>query len=564
MNNQLPLLTIDSHKYIPYTNIDQADTLIVLYSSLFSADTIEKISQELTQANTEVLFSLTIGLAQLTNKIYKHGLEQDGSIVGVFTAPGHIRFNSTQRSFNLTGQIGDVFIIGEKVGKQLKYKIPDSVIIFSEQDRLQLIYLYIELRLEYAKNVKNSLKPIDKLPVGRQCLHDYYNLELIGKGCYGNVFIATIDGRKVAVKYTAIDDYKKPWNKNNADWHEPYFLDKLIRPLIEKKVCPNLPLVYDMFICDKFKLSLSNVSKDSPCIITVMELAQGTLKDYFKRYTPNKQELYSMLFQIMAGLATIQKYCQIMNFDVKKENILYYNVNPGGYWQYVINGVEYLVPNYGKLFILTDFGISRPLSPSYPVYKNETDLTFRLGSRYAIVHNGKFVPLFSANQLNKDGKLSEATQISWTDGSSSLGAEVRMLRNGDLADIGMNIPEDIKPFLRGLGLKNPRDKNFFLQPEIIPPFEFYNDTQDALRMFAGGKRTTQKGHHRVYNNINKEFIQELSGFIGKGENTKAGKFSKNPSQVLASYFIADFFQFYKKEEKNIRTSHMHILEIYRI
>ncbi|MBT6325916.1 MAG: hypothetical protein HOJ35_08100 [Bdellovibrionales bacterium] len=42
---------------------------------------------------------------------------------------------------------------------------------------------------------------------------------------------------------------------------------------------------------------------------------------------------------------------------------------------------------------------------------------------------------------------------------------------------------------------DPTSKDYFENPEILPPFEFYNDLQDVIRCFIGGKRTTQKGYH---------------------------------------------------------------------
>ena len=47
-----------------------------------------------------------------------------------------------------------------------------------------------------------------------------------------------------------------------------------------------------------------------------------------------------------------------MHFDIKKENILYYKINEGGYFQYKILDETFYVPNYGYLFVINDF-ISR-------------------------------------------------------------------------------------------------------------------------------------------------------------------------------------------------------------
>jgi hypothetical protein len=254
-----------------------------------------------------------------------------------------------------------------------------------------------------------------------------------------------------------------------------------------------------------------------------VELADGNLKDFLKT-SPSTQEIYSALFQIMAGIHAIQHYGQIMNFDVKKENVLYYNIVPGGYWKYIINKKEFYIPNLGKLFILNDFGISRSMSPMFKMYRTKDEKTFRLGSRFATIQNGKFIPLSVSSQSDSSGKEISPTEINWYKNSTSQGAEFRMTKKGKI------IPKKIN-----IDLSNPN---------ITPPFEFYNDTQDGIRMFIGGKRTTQRGKHKKLSTIPKDLVQQLKPYIGKGESMKDYKFSDDPSQVVASYFITDFFPKY--------------------
>jgi hypothetical protein len=76
---------------------------------------------------------------------------------------------------------------------------------------------------------------------------------------------------------------------------------------------------------------------------------------------------------------------------------------------------------------------------------------------------------------------------------------------------------------------------------VIPPFEFYNDTQDCIRMFIGGKRTTQKGHHKRYAKLNAKLRTILLSYNGEGDNCKAQTFSYNPCQILAGRLLVDLF-----------------------
>ena len=122
-------------------------------------------------------------------------------------------------------------------------------------------------------------------------------------------------------------------------------LKDIIKPLIAKDVCPNLLLFIDTFLCEKCDFIFRKGDASHPCVITFMELASGDLRDYLKFATPSNAELYSALFQIMAGLHAIQMSGQILNNDIKSKNILYYDVKPGGYWHYKIGKKNFYVPN---------------------------------------------------------------------------------------------------------------------------------------------------------------------------------------------------------------------------
>jgi serine/threonine protein kinase len=134
-----------------------------------------------------------------------------------------------------------------------------------------------------------------------------------------------------------------------------------------------------------------NKMKTDKQVTLFTELANGTLKEFFES-SPNVHQTKSALFQILAGLHTIQMNGQIMHFDIKAQNILYYNVIPGGYWKYVIHDKVFYVPNYGKLFVINDFGISRPLSPHLKITYSKHE-HFKLGSRYGIIVNNKLTPI---------------------------------------------------------------------------------------------------------------------------------------------------------------------------
>jgi hypothetical protein len=174
------------------------------------------------------------------------------------------------------------------------------------------------------------------------------------------------------------------------------------------------------------------------------------------------------------------------------------------------------------------------------MYRCERDLNHSLGSRYAFINDGVFVPINIKKQIDSKNMVKHCSRISWDDGTRSKGAEFRMCReSGKILTIQENTPELLS------------SKEFFENPEIVPPFEFYNDTQDVIRIFTGGKRTTQKGFHKEHPNVPKNIMEQLKPYLGKGESMKDRKFSIFPNQVLACYFILDFFKKYTNYSEKI-------------
>jgi serine/threonine protein kinase len=368
---------------------------------------------------------------------------------------------------------------------------------------------------------------------------------MLGKGDYGNVYLSTINNLRFAVKLAKLKPgaVERPYSKFNTSWYEVLIMRNILKPLIQKNICPNLPLLIDSFVCDECKLTIRGKTQNQPCVTTITELADGSFRDFLKDHHPTEEELYSALFQIMAGLHAVQLHGQIMNYDVKADNALFYTVTHGGYWMYVIHGKPFYVPNFGKLFVLNDFGISRPLSPDFQLYREPTDLTFRLGSRFGIVKNGKFTKLNAYKEADYRGTMENTKAVKWSDGKSSKGANYRLFRQSqEIINSETKLSSYQKKFLRENNLSdNPLDKSFFLNPEVIPPFEFYNDLQDAVRMFIGGKRTTQRGHHRRYAVVTNKIFKKLKKYIGPGDSLADRKFSTNAAQLLAGYFIERFF-----------------------
>lgn len=193
------------------------------------------------------------------------------------------------------------------------------------------------------------------------------------------VFGETTNKIKVAVKKIPLDeidlyyieDFKKIDNINpkkilesNSDvLTELYFLNKTTH-LLNKKICNFLPFIYKYYICNDCEFNNNRVkSKFSsnnkiPCLYVITEKADGDLEHYIIKKSTTEKKLYSAYLQIFIALYVIKKFYKIEHQDLHINNVLFFNINPGGYWKYKINGKIIYVPNYGALFILWDFAYS--------------------------------------------------------------------------------------------------------------------------------------------------------------------------------------------------------------
>lgn len=419
--------------------------------------------------------------------------------------------------------------------------------IYLVYDYLKNVYISINNRLKYIENIRNSLIPLKKLPEWEQCIKNYVQLESIGKGSFAEVYKA-VTNYVYAVKITKIKDeaFENPFDNNINSWNELTFL-KLFIPLIQNKVCPHLPYLIDYFTCSKTTFNIRDEKyTDVPSITFITELSLGTLKDFLNdNPNINIEMLENILFQVMVALHTIQYNFQIQHFDIKKENVLIYRIKSGGYWKYTIHGKEYYLENLGILCVLNDFGVSRIFSPNNFLGLNR----YSLGSRYAVIMNKKFVPI--------PGK---GKNIKWIDDEN-----VKTTKNSALEyplKSEIKYPKTVKIFLKDHNIENP-----LFNSEIMPPFEFFNDTQDVLRMFSGDKRTTQKSNHselKFKNNSDvKQFLKKIKPYISIEESAKSRVFSTNPNQCVAGYFIEDYFDHYL-EKYEYHEKYESIIESYKI
>jgi len=428
---------------------------------------------------------------------------------------------------------------------------------------LSEIYLSTKKRLGLKNLILSGLSRVhENFIEGSQCLlSDGVNHlkkiidlgSIIGNGDWGNVYSSKLissDSNKFAIKMSRIteEDLNDPYTSSSTSWYEIWMLKDIFTHIIKNNICPNLPLFYDTFLCGNCDLHLRKTDSKYPCVITAVELASNDFRYYLEsNKSIDDNILYSALFQIMAALYSIQMTGQILNNDIKAKNILCYDVTPGGYWSYKLGENTFYVPNYGKMFILNDFGVSTLYNPNFRLYSDKKKKTFNLGSRYAINMGDKFSPIEAGLEFYNN-KLSKTQDIKWVDEENntinvSHGATYRLDRKTEQVMISNTIlTDDQKSYLFKKGITtNSKTWDFFTHPYHVPPFEFYNDTQDVLRMFTGGKRSTQSGNHVKFSSISESFKKSISVFMGKEPNASERTFSLYPYHVLAGNFIIKFF-----------------------
>jgi len=456
-------------------------------------------------------------------------------------------------------------------------------------------YMTIKDRLKLAKDIKNKLISVGlpyKNILGCLTPDDLLKyiavVEILGKGAFGKVYKACTHNekelfrkhliqnackkdslyfaiKKARISQNAFDNILEGDYKNNVYTHEIYIL-KQLKKLLEKKICPNFPLFIIDFVCLKCSIDYKGRQIENPCSNFIVELGTGNLYNLFKK-NMSKIEFYSYFFQIMAGIHTYQKHFQLVHRDIKPANILYYKIQPGGYFTYVINGKNYYIPNFGYLIIINDFGISHIYNPKDKIF-NGKDFDYRsLGSRFGMIMNGKFSSIDSNRSyvLQEDSKYTyqnlleiNPLKINWytTEAGSvfkSTGSNFVISRKNKIQNCGVKLTQKQINFLKDNDISsNPLSKNFFSNYDIIPPFEFYDDVQDCVRMIIGGIRTNG-GNFPSIKTIPESYTQELEKFVGivpgmlshpeiRYKYNKYDFFSLNPSQVLANYFIKEFYK----------------------
>jgi serine/threonine protein kinase len=356
-------------------------------------------------------------------------------------------------------------------------------------------YSWVADRMERSRRVTTDLFDIRVQtcvsgPDSKQFISNFLNFKYVGMGCFGRVVRGvTKSGDAVAMKEAYLK--KSSFASKEED------IAILLNKLISTNKCPNF--IYTFFIgkcqsCDiKTMFSRKKVVSSYPCYVMFMESADSDLRNVSNEI--NTYEIQSsLLYQIMFALYAIHHYYGILHGDIKTENVLIKKVVPGGYFKYKIGNKSYYVKNVGIVAYLADFGVAEILSRPYAPARF-------YGARlaYANTDTMKWEPI----------RIPGNTPLLWnTDDSPE--AFVSGTVNDIVSEKGYRKLENaVSEMFRGSSNPPPR-----INEDAFPPFEFFYDMQDVMRMFVGGKRMLQSGNHNsVPLNAEMKFLLDKIGAI---------------------------------------------------
>lgn len=282
------------------------------------------------------------------------------------------------------------------------------------------------------------------------------NVRHIGAGTFGMVYRGDFNGSDIVMKEAYIRKeemknikYRKSGGITKASYSDEYKTLLLINDLLETRMSPNFLFVYDLVLCDTCLIR----GKVGKCFNTIMEPADGDLKHL--SFEPSDAQDRSMLYQMLLGVTAMHKKFGIYHRDIKRLNTLFKVIPSGGYLQYIVDDYVFYVKNNGVLLFISDFGVSNVFSPKY-------------GNKEYYGHRNVYV---NDKGLLEPIRCDGNHIINWITGMFGTFNRITQLNNK------CNVDLDIYDMQR------------------FPPQEFFNDIQDVLRMFYGGRKTVQPGYH---------------------------------------------------------------------
>lgn len=218
----------------------------------------------------------------------------------------------------------------------------------SIRPRLELYKYYNKL----LTNIENRKKMFNKI-------------KILGEGYQGKVYYYKNKSNKLS-KGLAVKKIYLDWKEgkyiediyNAKALNYGIFIElasnQLVNQLILQKIVPNFILNYDYEFEERWDIC-SDIYPYKGYFYNEFMNDSETYTEWINR-EHSIHLWYNAMFQIVVSIYALQKYFNMTHLDLHSDNILVKKIKKGGYWNYIINGKEYKVPNLGYQFYIFDFG----------------------------------------------------------------------------------------------------------------------------------------------------------------------------------------------------------------
>jgi serine/threonine protein kinase len=132
------------------------------------------------------------------------------------------------------------------------------------------------------------------------------------------------------------------------------FVNKLVNKVLLEGASPNFVFFYNNHFEERSGVCYEDYPYSSYFYNEYINDSESFASWVYKKRS--LKMLYNAFFQIVTAIYTVQKQFGLQHLDMHAENILVKKIPKGGYFKYIINGVEYNIPNLGYLFVINDYG----------------------------------------------------------------------------------------------------------------------------------------------------------------------------------------------------------------